>query len=323
MTATLNRPDPVAEPASGVLQEVSGYLHPNYAHALSEFGEPHLLSRSGGWLLKRPIANTGYHDAIGCYPILCCRDWTRLHADLDDLNDELVSLATVIDPFANVAEGQLLQSFDIVRRYKEHWCVDLQLIGETIGNKHHRYYARKALQELTVEVHTQPLPYVTEWAEMYANLVRRHQISGIQAFSKQAFAAQMRVPGMLMFRAIKDGVAVAAQLWYVQGDVVYNHLAAATELGYRANASYALYHQAISVFRDGLAPGLRFVQLGAGAGVAAKEDGLTQFKKGWANCSRPAYFCGRIFNRRAYEALSGANAARGDYFPAYREGEMN
>ena len=34
---------------------------------------------------------------------------------------------------------------------------------------------------------------------------------------------------------------MGAQLWYVHGDVAYNHLQAASDPGYELGASYALY----------------------------------------------------------------------------------
>jgi len=321
MMGTLQQPTPIA-PQRAKAEAATGYLHRQYAQSLSEFGKPRLLPSSGGWVLERPVRETAYRDAIGCYPLLCCRDWTQLGADLDELDSELVSMAAVIDPYADVTQGQLGECFDIVRQYKEHWCVDLGALEGPIGNKHHRYYARKALQDVKVEMHTQPLNFLSEWSDMYAHLVRRHHIAGIQAFSRRAFELQMSVPGLLMFRATQNGDAVACHLWFVQGKVAYSHLAASTDLGYAANASYALYDAAISAFRDGVAGPVRWVQLGAGAGIAAQDDGLTQFKKGWANCSRPAFFCGRVLNREAYVTLSAAADERGEFFPAYRQDEM-
>ena len=321
MTATLERLQSI--PSVSPSEAATGYLHPDYAKSLSEFGQPRPLQRCGGWVLQRPIGKTGHCDAIGCYPLFCCRDWRLLGSDLNELVGQLVSVSMVIDPFADITETQLRDSFDLVKRYKEHWCVDLRSLDGEVGNKHHRYYARKALRQIDVEARTQPAQFAAEWSAMYANLVQRHAIRGIQAFSPRAFAAQLNVSGMIMFRATQGSVAVAAHLWYVQGEVAYSHLAASTDLGYAANASYALYYRAISAFKDGIAPSVRHVHLGAGAGIAEKNDGLTLFKKGWANCSRPAYFCGRILDRETYEDL-GANAGCADfsYFPAYRKGEM-
>src|SRR6476659_10067518 len=45
----------------------SGYLHPAYAEALSEFGKPRLLPSSGGVVLQRHIRNSSSLDGMGCY----------------------------------------------------------------------------------------------------------------------------------------------------------------------------------------------------------------------------------------------------------------
>jgi hypothetical protein len=47
---------------------VSGYQHLDYADSLREFGLPHFLPASGGWVLKRAIPGYPYQDAMGCYP---------------------------------------------------------------------------------------------------------------------------------------------------------------------------------------------------------------------------------------------------------------
>jgi hypothetical protein len=45
---------------------VTGYLHPDYAQSLSEFGEPLQLQKSGGWLLERRVDGT-QSDAMITY----------------------------------------------------------------------------------------------------------------------------------------------------------------------------------------------------------------------------------------------------------------
>src|SRR5947199_10840887 len=87
----------------------TGYLHSDYARSLSDFGNPRLLQRSGGWILQRTIATTQHCDAIGCYPLFCCRDWNLLGSRLDDLIGQLVSVSTVVDPFADVPVSGLRQ----------------------------------------------------------------------------------------------------------------------------------------------------------------------------------------------------------------------
>lgn len=101
--------------------DARGYLHPAYAAALSEFGSPRLLPRSGGWVLDRTIPSTPFRDAMGCYPLFCCDDWAALPGDLSTNEDEMVSLSLVADPCGQHSPEGLRQPFrDVVRPFKEH-----------------------------------------------------------------------------------------------------------------------------------------------------------------------------------------------------------
>src|SRR5229473_8652620 len=93
------------------MEEVTGYAHPGYAASLSEFGTPRLLPRSGGWILERRIPGCQERDAMGCYPLFACQHWSQLHADLDEIGSELVSVTLVTDPFGGYQEGLLRQCF--------------------------------------------------------------------------------------------------------------------------------------------------------------------------------------------------------------------
>ncbi len=297
-----------------------GYGHPSYAASLAEFGTPRHLRRSGGWVLERGIPGTDARDAMGCYPLFACQDWRALEADLDDL-DGLVSLSLVTDPFGNYDEGVLRQGFrDVVVRFKPHFVVDLSRPIADIASRHHRHYARRALDRVSVERCEAPEQHLDEWIELYSHLITRHQLTGIKAFSRAAFATQLRVPGIVMFRATCDGAVVGVHLWYRQGDVVHGHLAAVSARGYQLMASYALFWFALQTF----AGEASWLNLGSGSGLAADAvGGLTAFKQGWATETRQAYFCGRIFDRERYDELATARRVpAGSYFPAYRCGEF-
>lgn len=48
--------------------------------------------------------------------------------------------------------------------------------------------------------------------------------------------------------------------------------------------------------------------------------GLTRFKKGWSTCTRTAYLCGRIFDRKRYMALASDGGSVHNYVPSYGHG---
>lgn len=299
---------------------MTGYIHPMYAESLKEFGAPQGLRRCGGSVLKRQIPISSDHDAMGCYPLFACRDWSKLHLDLENFNDELISLSLVADPFGDYTPAYLHECCDVVIPFKEHFIADLNQPINVVASKHHRYYARKSLKYIHIERCQYPTQLINEWVNLYAVLTQRHNLRGIKALSRAAFAKQLTVPGIVMFRAISGGATVGAHLWYTQGEVAYSHLAAFSPLGYDLMASYALYWSAIEYFADKV----RWLDLGADAGINSNSnDGLSQFKRGWSTGTRTAFFLGRIFNlKRYWEIARKKGVSDTDYFPAYRKGEF-
>lgn len=323
---------------AGISHQGLGYADASYATALGEFGRPIALEASGGWLLERPIRGAADRDAMGSYPLFACRDWAALGQDLGALRNRLVSVSLVADPFGDYSEPLLTDIFESVRLFKNHFVADLSCPAGATISPHHRYYARRALKRVRIEVSRSPGAYLDEWAGLYSGLVERHDIGGMRRFSMASFAGQMKVPGAVLFRALLDGVAVGAQLWYEVGTgddepadsrrrperVAYSHLAASSEAGYAVRVSYALYWAAIEYFRARV----DWLDLGAGAGLGDRQDGLTAFKSGWATGTRPVYLCGSVLWPERYDVLAGAGAhgtrdGRGTgYFPAYRAGEF-
>lgn len=298
---------------------VTGYLHERYVASLAEYGRPFMLPRSGAWILRRPIADAGLFDAMGCYPLFACSNWRGLPDDLAAV-DDLVALSVVTDPFGDYDRDLLEACFpERTLPFKEHFVTELASPPDTYVSRHHARYARKASRELEVEHAAEPQALLAEWCELYAALTERHRITGIAAFSQAAFALQLAVPGLVAFRALRHGRPAGILLWYVSGDVAYYHLGAYSSAGYEHRASFALFWYAIEFFS---AAGVRLLDLGAGPGLRAAADGLTRFKRGWATGTRTAYFCGRIFDEMAYRRLAGGASAKTTYFPAYREGEF-
>lgn len=299
---------------------MTGYLHPGYAESLAEFGKPHALPRCGGHLLLRQIPNSDCMDLMGCYPLFCCRDWTRLREDLEELRGRMVSVALVTDPLGNYDEPLLRCCFDRVVKFKEHFIADLTQPVNELAPKYHRKHARRAVRDVTVEVLPQPLDGLDDWHRLYAHLVERHEIKGLRAFSRASFAAQLGVPGIVVFRAAVGALAVGMHLWYVQEDAAYSHLSAYSDAGYDLRVSYALNWAANEHF----AGKVRWLVLGAAAGKTAEAaGGLTEYKRGWSTGVRQVYFGGLTLDPVQYEALTRARGAPAtEYFPAYRQGEF-
>lgn len=314
----------IGSDASIVEATACGYLAEQYAAAFTEFGEPVELRHAGGWLIKRSIAGTPHFDAMGCYPMLCCRDWSRLADDLATLADDLVSVTAVLDPFGDHDERVLKECFpDIARPFKNHYVTDLSRPKESYIAPRHARNLKKAAALVQVEQCQRPSDWLDDWTRLYGTLIERHSIRGITAFSRESFRKQLEVPGLTLFRATHAGETVGMLLWFLQGNVAYYHLGAYTPLGYELGASFVLFPSVIDFFT---ARGVGWLNLGAGAGSGlsgAAEDGLSTFKRGWSTGTRTAWLCGRTFQRDRYSAVvASRNLPPTAYFPAYRQGEF-
>jgi Acetyltransferase (GNAT) domain len=310
------RPD-----AATVGDALDGYGDARYVRSLDEFGIPRPLRRSMGWLLERQIPSAAVRDAIGPYPLFSCRRWHALGDDLDELEGELVSVALVADPLGEHTPELLERTFEVAEPFKEHYVAELGDERLTFVSPHHRRKAARALREVTIVEPDDPTSVLDTWVTLYGELSRRRGFSGLRAFSRKAFARQLRVPGMAAFEAQRDGTTVSIALWLRRDGAVYFHLGASAAEGYAVSASYALFWRALERFTD---QRVGVILLGGGAGLGkSRDEGLEFFKRGWATSTVPAYFCGRILDGVEYEHLRrGSRAPETSYFPAYRHGEL-
>ena len=279
----------VASHIAGSQKSISGYAHADYAASLSEFGTPRFLPNCGAWILERAIPGSDGWDAMGCYPLFTCQDWSQLRTDLDTLGKDLVCISLVTDPFGEYELDYLRECFpDVTTSFKEHFVVDLSRPVDSFVHSHHRRNARRALAEMSVEKCANPEDFLEDWTTLYSNLVARHEIKGISTFSQKSFARQLRVPGILAFRAVRDSATVGMVLWYAQDNRAYYHLGAYSETGYDLRASFALFNHSLDYFALN---GFKWLNLGAGAGAEpGVESGLSRFKQGWSTDRRTAYF---------------------------------
>lgn len=318
MNRTANNAGIITQSAEGA----KGYLNGGYANAFAEFGRALRLDRSQGWLLAREIKGTPYIDAMACYPFFTCVDWHPLHLDLEALKTSYVSVTMVTDPFGSFAESDLHAAFpDLLSKFKQHYAIDLSEPAESYVCSHHQRYARKALRQVGVEWYDRPGHLLDEWVEIYGNIVRRYRLHGILSFSKISFSRMLQVPGTIVFRAVSGRQTVSMQLWYEQGDVVYYHLGASNAAGYACKAAFALFWSAIDFFTK---RGFKWIGLGGGAGLHdSGQNGLSRFKRGWANSHRTTFLCGRILNPELYHRIQEERGGQATpYFPAYRQGEF-
>ena len=300
---------------------MNGYQHPQYADSFSEFGILIELNKSNGRLLKRLIPETPFYDAMGCYPLFACSDWKGLPSDILKLSDDLVSVSLVTDPFGNYTENELTQTFDCVLQSNDHFVFDYsKTIHESIS-KSRREQAKRALKDVVVDIQVSPNIDVEEWSNLYSRVIDKYQIKGLRKFSLDSFKKQLTIPNTFYFRALNEGKIIGGDIYFLQGEIAYAHLSALESLGYELKAGYALKWIAINHFQN-IVDWITFGGTTSISGV--KNEGLIYFKKGWSNCTRKTYFCGKILNQDRYDEITSLKGFQGStWFPSYRDGEFS
>jgi hypothetical protein len=299
---------------------MTGYLDPLYIDSLSEWGNPRKLNKCGGWILERQIPGSEEFDAMGPYPIFKCNNWDLLGEDLQELGDELITISLVTDPFADFPQSSLEENFDLVIPFKDHYITDLNISLDEAISKHHRYYSRRGFKDVQVEVIENPIIYLDEWISLYQSISDRHRIEGLRAFSRTSFEKQMRISGMIMFRAVHQNQAIGEALCFIDDNIAYGHLMGISDLGHSLGVTYPIYWTHLTYLEEKV----RWIDWGGVSGINNDEsNGLAKFKKGWATEKRPAFFCGKILNQKTYQSLiKSSKVIDNNYFPIYRTGEM-
>lgn len=302
--------------------DARAYASEVYARALTEAGVPRLLPESGAWILERDIdAAPDRRDGMGLYPLFTCPRWHGLDSDLRSLDDDLVSLVVVTDPFHPPDSEHAARSVfpDLCTRWKDHVVLHDPSQWEGAASAHHRRYARAARRKLDVTRREVDARAVADWQRFYGELIARHEIVGLTRFSLTTLQKHIEHPDVIAFAAADDhGLTVGMALFIVDGALAWYHLGASSPEGYAAKASFGIFSLA---FEELARRGVQRIDLGAAAGAgAAATSGLFDFKSGWSEQRLPTWLCGRVHDRGAYEALRqthpGARETR--FFPAYR-----
>ena len=293
-----------------------GYGSQGYARSLSYLGPAIYLAASQSWLIRRPIPNTPYFDAMGCYPLWCCDQWSKLDEDLSQLND-IVSVVGIASPLASHTVLKKVFS-DCCKVYKNAYLANAHTAWIETVTAHHRRNIKRAYQHCHVDI-VDALAHVDTWMLLYRHLIKRHQINGVARFTKAAFIQQLRLPGLTAMAAYVNREIVGMVLWIRHGHMIYYHLGAYNERGYQHLAGFALFAFAFDYFANVV--GIEQIYLGAGTHtIDPSRDGLARFKCGWSTHTQPIYLCGKILQADIYQQLihDQTSPTFGDFFPMYR-----
>jgi len=293
---------------------VHPYASAAYAAAFSPL-EPVWLRHAATHVLKRPVPGTKHHDATGCYPLCVLQADDGIEEDFEMLKQaEIATLVAVTDCLSQPDEAFLAAHFDRCRPYKTHYVYDASLPNADYS-KHHRDRIRRARKSCETRI-VKLADHLDAWMECYTTLVRKKNITGIQNFPRSYFQAVAVMPEATTIAAFVDGAFASGHIWMRHEGKVYSHLAASTELGRKLRCAFPIYDDAIQMFREG-----HIIDFGGGAGAEeSANDGLRDFKQGFANAERRNFLCGHILDFGLYQALCarrGVDPAAA-FFPAYR-----
>lgn len=290
------------------------YATEAYARSLPHVGEPVQVPEWDAWVIARTLPGGG-RDGVGPYPLAILPRSADIGAGLARLRRlGLVSLTLVLDTVHRPDTAELARHFEVVRPFKTHF---LRRPAQPFAyDAYHAYKVRRARRR--VETRSFALAdHLAEWAALYGVLARRKGLAGVHDFPPAHAQELGGLPGVEAVGAWMDGELVSAHLWVRAGDQVHSHLGATSEAGYRAGAAYAVYDESIRRFADAAA-----INLGGSAGTGDDAaDGLTRFKRGFANDTAAAWLCGAVLDPRRYAALCserGVDPATAAFFPAYR-----
>ena len=289
------------------------YTTLEYANSLRHVGRPFHVPEWDTWLMIREI-QPGFSDATGVYPITVLNKKMDISGGLKRLKEEkLISVVLVLDDFHRPDLIALQPYFSLIKPFKTHYVY--QRDKPFCYAKHHRYELRQALK--TVEVKPFNLKKEIEsWVTLYDNLITHRKLKGLHAFPKEHHLALAKLEGMVAIGAFYEAELVCCHIWAKTEHYVHSHLAASTGKGYATRAAYAVNDAALHYFSDA-----KVINFGGGVTEDALiQDGLIQFKKGFANTLASSYLCGAILDDIRYNelVLTRGKTAENAYFPRYR-----
>lgn len=298
------------------MPDLTGYYASDYCRSLGEFGKPYIGQSSRTGFLKKKFS--GYNDFCGQYPFVCTHSWGNVEDDLQIMKEHGgVSVVFVTDPFAETEVEENLKGLTLAKPFKKHFIVDLSRNWKQKLNSKKRNTIRNSLKLQNIRFFKGSREYAPVFWQLYCELIKRHNINGVQKLSEKVIGDQLEVEGSVVVEASVDEVPVGAMIWYTIDGKAYSHLHAQSQLGYRLHTNFALYFSVLEYFQK---IGVEYACLGGVAGnVDTQDDGLANFKSLWADVTMSSWLCGEILDRAVYKKLvSESRAGSIDFFPAYR-----
>ncbi len=236
---------------------------------------------------------------------------------------DMVSLFIRMHPLLNPVPPE---GVGTVVRHGDTVSVDLTLSQEDLWKqtrRNHRQQIRQALEKGYLTEVDLGGRHIDDFKALYRSTMQDRGADDYYFFDDDYFEALQRAMGDDLHIAVaeKDGVAAAAGLFIVTGDIVQMHLTGHDSRFSGDQPMKLVFHTVRSWAHE---QGLRILHLGGGRGGA--EDSLFHFKSGFSPWRQPYHTLRVVIDQPAYQRLSAARAGGldpGDHshsFPAYRDG---
>jgi len=200
-------------------------------------------------------------------------------------------------------------------KYKKHHIADLKKYKEANLPENHRRNIKKAYRAGSVYMNMQPnvMGRAAMAHGIYQNLVARHEIPDqwFTNYDQKQFEMLLEVPGAVLFQYNGPDGVEGISLFYFNGENVYYHLSAQTQLGYDSASMFAMMDTAFNFFRR-----LGASRILLGSVPETGSEGLERFKSGFCDQWKTNRILKCIFDPDLYNELSKDKS--GDYFPLYR-----
>jgi hypothetical protein len=267
--------------------------HPNcslaYAQACSTSGvRPFHVPEWGAYVLIRD-GHGGACFATGVRPQASLDPDSDLSAGLARLRQAgVVSVSLVPDPLWSPTLGAFRRAFEICQPLKIHFMLDRGARRVQIG-KRHRNRINQALR--ACEIREGSLAeHVPRWMELYRWHVANRRIA--HPFGVSYFETLAQLDGLKTLIVTVNEEIVNMTLWLRHEDVLYFYDGASNAAGLERSASYAAFAYVIETESE-----CRYLFFGGPAEMRANgDDGLTAFKRGFANAFGSTYLCSTAFN---------------------------
>jgi len=300
-----------------VVNHKPGYLSPLYGQSFSEFGEIITLPESGAQFIRREITS-GLFDYIGVYPFVMCKNWQKLHDELNSIrSEEDVSVVFVVDPFSAPDACDALADWEVCRKFKSHFVVNLEGDWLSRCNENCRRSIRTALSKNDVELVADNNKYVRIFFDMYSQQADRVDMPALQRLSLRAVEEQVNISGCDMFVSSVNDIITGVLIVYDISGWANSHLVATTDSGRKMMSTFALYEKCFSILKD---RGRKNFNFGGAVGLTDDpSDGVFRFKSRWGGNAVLSCIFGKILNYNIYEELTQQTLTmNNDFFPAYR-----